>query len=145
MALSTAYIQNYGQLGDVFTRIAEAQAPEKFTRQYVKDLGFTSSNFRPLIPLLKSLHFLTEDGTPTNRYHDYRNTARSRQIMGEAIRAAYGDLFTIKAHPTDADRGLIEGKFKSAHNVSPNVAKLMTNTFYSLLDLADIDAPTSIA
>jgi hypothetical protein len=48
-------------------------------------------------------------------------------------------LFTIKAKPTEADRPLIEGKFKSTHNVSPNVAKLMASTFYALLDLADLN------
>ena len=143
MPLSNSYVQVYGQLPEVFKRIADGQAPEKFTRQYLKDLGFGSSTFRALIPLLKTLHFLTEDGTPTSRYHEYRNTARSRQIMAEALREAYGDLFTIKAKPTEADRALIEGKFKSAHNVSPNLAKLMANTFYALLDLADMDAALS--
>src|SRR6266852_2977335 len=138
MALANAYVQVYGQLSDVFDRIAEGQAPDKFTTQHLKDLGFASSNFRAVIPLLKSLGFLSEDGTPTGRYHDYRNTARSRRVMADAIREAYGDLFTIKANPTDADRPLIEGKFKSAHNASPNVAKLMASTFYSLLDLADL-------
>ena len=54
------------------------------------------------------------------------------------MREAYSDLFTIKADPTDADRALIEGKFKSAHNTSERVAKLMTSTFYSLLSLADL-------
>ncbi|HKM81714.1 MAG TPA: DUF5343 domain-containing protein [Candidatus Acidoferrum sp.] len=141
MALSSSYIQVYGQLPDVFSRMSEAQAPEKFTRQYLKDLGFSSSNFHALIPLLKSLNFLTADGTPTNRYLEYRNTARSRQVMAEALRGAYGDLFTIKAKPTEADRPLIEGKFKSAHNVSPNLAKLMASTFYALLSLADLEAP----
>jgi hypothetical protein len=47
-------------------------------------------------------------------------------------------LFTIKANPTDADRELIEGKFRSVHNASPITAKLMASTFYSLLDLADL-------
>ena len=138
MPLSKAYVQVYGQLGEIFARIAEGQAPEKFTTQYLKDLGFASSNFRAVIPLLKSLGFLTEDGSPTNRYHDYRNTARSRRVMGEALREAYGELFTIKANPTDADRPLIEGKFKSVHNASSNTAKLMASTFYSLLELADL-------
>jgi hypothetical protein len=140
MALANAYVQVYGQLSDVFERIAEGQAPDKFTTQHLKDLGFASSNFRAVIPLLKQLGFLSPDGTPTTRYHDYRNTARSRRVMADAIREAYGDLFTIKANPTDADRPLIEGKFKSAHNASPNVAKLMASTFYSLLDLADLSA-----
>jgi hypothetical protein len=139
MALANSYVQVYGQLVDVFSKIAEAQAPDSFTSQYLKDLGFGSSNFRAVIPLLKSLSFLTADGTPTNRYRDYRNTARSRQIMGTALKEAYGDLFTIKANPTEADRPLIEGKFKSAHNVSPNVARLMASTFYALLDLADLE------
>src|ERR1700719_4215437 len=130
MALPTAYVQVYGQLPEVFSRIADGQAPEKFNAQYLKDLGFASTNFRAVIPLLKQLGFLSEDGIPTNRYHDYRNTARSRRVMGETLQDAYADLFTIKANPTEADKPLIEGKFKSTHNASANVAKLMANTFY---------------
>lgn len=143
MALTNAYVQVYGQLGEVFNRIAEGQAPEKFTVQYLKDLGFTSSNYRAIIPLLKALGFLTPEGAPTNRYLEYRNTARSRRVMGEAVREAYGDLFTIKANPTEDDFDLIEGKFRSAHNATANTAKLMASTFYSLLELADMSAPTT--
>lgn len=141
MALTDSYIQVYGQLPEFFRRIADGQAPDNFTTQYLKDLGFTSSNFRAVIPLLKSLGFLSPDGVPTSRYHEYRNPARSRQVLGEAIREAYGDLFTIKAKPTDADRQLIEGKFRSVHNATPNTSKLMASTFYALLDLADLDIP----
>jgi uncharacterized protein DUF5343 len=143
MSLSNAYVQVYGQLGDFFRRIAEGQAPDKFTTQYLRDLGFGSSNFRAVIPLLKSLGFLTPDGTPTNRYLEYRNAARSKRIMAGALREAYGDLFTIKANPTDADRQLIEGKFRSVHNASPITAKLMASTFYSLLELADMSDATT--
>jgi hypothetical protein len=145
LALSNSYVQVYGQLGDFFRRIAEAQAPEKFTTQYLKDLGLGSSNFRAVIPLLKSLGFLTPEGAPANRYLEYRNTARSRRVMAEALREAYGDLFTIRASPTDADRELIEGKFRSAHNATPITAKLMASTFYSLLELADLSDPSSEA
>lgn len=140
MALTNSYIQVYGQIGDVFARIADGQAPEKFTAQYLKDLGFGSSNFRAVIPLLKALGFLSDDGTPTKRYHEYRNSSQSRRVMADALRDAYGDLFTIKAQPGPTDRSLIEGKFKSTHNASPNTAKLMASTFYSLLELADFSA-----
>jgi hypothetical protein len=143
MALSSSYVNVYGRLGDVFQRIGDGQAPDKFTTQYLKDLGFTSTNFRAVIPLLKSLSFLTADGTPTVRYHEYRNAARGRRVMGEALREAYGDLFTIKAKPTEADFPLIEGKFKSVHNASTNTAKLMANTFFALLELADLPDPNA--
>jgi hypothetical protein len=143
MALTNSYVQVYGQLSDLFSRIREAGAPDKFTTQHLKDWGYTSSNFRAVIPLLKSLGFLAPDGSPTTRYHDYRNNAQSASVMAEALRDAYGDLFNIKANPTQNDRNLIEGKFKSSHNVSPNIAKIMASTFYSLLGLADLSSSTN--
>lgn len=143
MPLADSYVQAYGQLPEVFKRLSEGQAPEKFTRQHLKDLGFTSQNFHAVIPLLKTLGLLSADGSPTQRYHDYRDHSQSRAVLGQALREAYADLFTIKANPTQADRALIEGKFKSTHNTSERVAQLMANTFYSLLSLADVQATST--
>ncbi len=140
MALTNTYVQVYGQLSDVFQRIAQGQAPDKFTIQYLKDLGFASTNFRAVIPLLKALGFLSAEGVPTSRYREYMNTALSKQVMAAALRDAYGDLFMIRANPTDADRKLLEGKFRSVHNASAITAKLMASTFYSLLALADLSS-----
>lgn len=140
MALPSTYTQAYGQLGEFFSKIRDAQAPDKFTNQILKDLGFKSNNHRPFIPLMKSLGFLAADGTPTQRYHDYRNHSMSKNKMGEALKEAYSDIFLIKEKPTTSDRELIQGKFKSFHNASDNVAKLHTNTFYALLDLANLDS-----
>lgn len=139
MALPSTYTQAYGQLGDFFSKIRDAQAPDHFTNQILKDLGFKSNNHRPFIPLMKSLGFLASDGTPTQRYHDYRNHSLSKQKMGEALKEAYSDIFLIKEKPTTTDRDLILGKFKSYHNTSDNVAKLHANTFYALLDLSSFD------
>ena len=92
---------------------------------------------------MKTLGFLSSDGKPTQRYNDYRDHSRSKQIMGEALRDAYGDIFLIKEHPTQADKNSIEGKFKSFHNASDHVAGLMTKTFLGLLNLADLSKKTS--
>ncbi|RZJ99391.1 MAG: hypothetical protein EOO43_26485 [Flavobacterium sp.] len=143
MGLPTTYSQEFKKFKDFFGKIRDAQAPPKFTNQLLMDWGFKSNNHRPFIPLLKSLGFLTSDGVPTQRYLDYRNHAISKQILGEAIKESYSDIFLIKEKPTSADRGLIEGKFKSYHNTSDTVAGLMTKTFYALLDLADINNGTS--
>lgn len=138
MALPTTYTQAFNLLGDFFSNLRDAQAPPKFTNQLLKDIGYESSNHRPFIPILKSLGFLTADGTPTSRYHEYRNHSLSKKIMGKAIKEAYSDIFLIKSNPTTADKPLIEGKFKSYHNTSDVVAGLMTKTFFSLLELADL-------
>ena len=60
--------------------------------------------------------------------------------MGEALMEAYQDIFTINENPTSDDRPIIEGKFKSTHNVSDRVAQLQAMTFFALLKLADLTA-----
>jgi uncharacterized protein DUF5343 len=145
LPLTDAYVQTYGQLAELFRQIRQGQAPDQFTVQHLKDLGFTSSNHRLFLPLLKALGFLTADGKPTPRYHEYRDESQSKRIMTEALREAYGDLFVLRARPSDADKALIEGKFKSTHNTSDRMAKLMASTFYSLLQLADLDVVPSKA
>ncbi len=140
MALTNAYTVAVGRIPDLFTKIRDGQAPTQLSQQLLKDWGFSSSNDRAAIPLLKALGFLAPDGKPTTLYHDYRDHSRSRSVMAKALRAAYGDIFLIKEHPTDADADAVKGKFKSFHNTSDNVAGLMTKTFYALLKLADLKA-----
>lgn len=142
MALPNVYTQAYGKLPEFFAKIQEGEAPASFTQQHLKDIGFGSSNSRPFIPLLKALGFLTPSGAPTSRYHSYRDKSQSRAILGEAIKEAYSDLFLIKSHPKESDKQLIEGKFKSSHNVTDRPAELMTRTFFSLLNMSDIDHKT---
>lgn len=138
MGLSNTYVQPTNRIPDLFNKIRDGQAPERFTQQLLKDWGFKSTADRTFISMLKALGFLTSDGKPTQRYNDYRDHSRSRAVMADALRETYADLFLIKQHPTAADKEAIEGKFKSFHNVSENVARLMTKTFMSLLTMADL-------
>jgi hypothetical protein len=124
----------------IMSKIIEGTAPDKFTVSHLKGLGFKSSNDQGVIPLLKDLGFLTGDGAPTQRYQDYRDRSKSKAVMAEGLREAYGDIFHINERPTEADRTAIEGKFKSVHNTTDRLAKEQTKTFYALLELADLDA-----
>ena len=141
MALPSTYTVAVGRLPELFKKIRDGQAPQQFTQQLLKDWGFSSSNDRAALPLLKAIGFLSPDGKPTNIYHDYRDHSRSKAVMGQALRSAYSDIFLIKEHPTEADKAALQGKFKSYHNTSDNVASLMMKTFYALLNLADLKAP----
>lgn len=140
MALVSTYVHGIGKIPELFKRIQDGQAPSQLTTQLLQDWGFKSTNDRAFIPLLKALGFLTPDGKPTQRYNDYRDHSKSKSIMTEAIKEAYSDIFLITANPTDADRDSIDGKFKSFHNASDNVAGLMSKTFFALKSLADFTA-----
>ena len=138
--LTNRYLTSVANLSGILERIVEGAAPEKFSREHLKGIGFGGSNDRAVIPLLKDIGFLTADGSPTGRYHAYRDRSRSRRIMGEALLEAYQDLFTINENPTTSDRGAIEGKFKSTHNATDRVAQEQARTFFALLELADVRA-----
>lgn len=138
MALTNAYTEAYGKLGEFFSKLRDGQAPPQFTHQYLRDLGFKSNKQRAYIPILKALGFLSPDGKPTQRYSEYRDHSKSKSVMGEALKEAYADIFLIKAKPTNADYSAVEGKFKSYHNASDNVSLNMRRTFYALLELADL-------
>lgn len=143
MALTSAYTEAYGKLGDFFSKLRDGQAPPQFTNQYLRDLGFKSNKQRAYNPLLKTLGFLTPDGKPTQRYKDYRDHSKSKVIMADGLKEAYADVFLIKAKPTASDHAAVEGKFKSYHNASDRVALNMRRTFFSLLALADLDNTNS--
>lgn len=138
MALPSVYTQTYGQIGEFLAKLQEGQAPSKFTQQHLRDIGYASTNHRSFIPLLKAIGFLSSDGSPTARYLAYRDKSQARNVLGDALKEVYADLFVIKAQPSEKDKELIEGKFKSAHNVTGRPAELMAKTFFALLKLADV-------
>src|SRR5271170_3597592 len=143
--LSSRYMTSTKNLHAIMQKIVDGTAPPKFTVAHLKGLGFKSSNDQGIIPVLKDLKLLSADGTPTQRYHDYRDPSRSKAVLADALREAYTDIFHITEKPTDADRAAVKGKFKSAHNVSDQIANLQTATFYALLKLADLGAAKSTA
>lgn len=108
MGLSDAYVQGSGKLPELFSKIRDGQAPGQFTHQLLKDWGFNSTNDRQFVPLLKALGFLSPDGKPTSRYHSYRDHSRSKDVMAEALREAYQDVFLIKANPTKDDKEAVK-------------------------------------
>jgi hypothetical protein len=138
--LTGRYMTSTKNISAIMKKVVEGTAPTKFTVAHLKSIGFKSSNDLGVIPLLKELAFLAPDGTPTPRYHAYRDSSNSRKVLGEALREAYEDVFHINERPTDADKTAIEGKFKSVHNVTDRVATEQTRTFFALLSLAELDS-----
>jgi hypothetical protein len=142
MPLTAKYLVAQKNIPEVFEKIISGAVPDKFSLSHLQGLGFTSSNDRGFLSLLKDLGFLRDDGSPTQRYKDYRDRSRSRAVMAEALRDAYGDLFLIKEKGlSKSDRDAIVGRFKSTHGSNDGIARLQAATFLALAELADLDAP----
>ena len=58
MALSEAYTQRFSAVPAYFDAMLGAQAPERFSVKFLEQLGFTETNDRLFIGILKDLGFL---------------------------------------------------------------------------------------
>src|SRR3954454_3473584 len=112
MAALPAYMNSVKNLPAVFEAIRNAGVPDRFSHSFLKQLGFTSSSDRAVISVMKSLRFLDDSSTPTDRYGRYRDPSLSGAVMAEALRDAYSDLFTIKESAHSMPAGEMKGAFK---------------------------------
>lgn len=145
MPTTSRYLSSVTNLSAIFQKIRDGVPPEKFNTDHLKAIGFGGSNDRAVVPLLKDLGFLTNDGAPAQRYRDYRDPSRSRAVMAEALREAYPDLFVINESVSKNDREAVVGRLKSLHDSSDVVAGAQARTFFALLDLADLKAKPAAA
>src|SRR6266542_5300057 len=95
MALPDSYTLKIGSIPAYFDALLDAQPPERFSLKFLENLGFTSTNDRLFIGILKDLGFLNADGVPQQRYYEFMDRSQARVVLAEAIREAFSDLFAI--------------------------------------------------
>lgn len=122
--------------------IRNAQAPERFTQKFLEELGFTSTNDRLFIPVLKALGFLDNTGVPQQRYFDYLDETESKVVLAQGIREAYEDLFRVKKDAQKLPKDQLQSKLRSLTQgqLSDGVLDNMARTFLELVKFADFDS-----
>ena len=83
------------QIEPMLTRIRTAARPERLNRELLNAWGFTASNDRAIVSVLKGLGFVAEGGTPTDAYDRLRDPSDWKYVLGERMRVLYSDLFSI--------------------------------------------------
>jgi hypothetical protein len=139
MALPTSYMMSTAKLGNILTAIQSAQAPPKFNRTFLENLGFISSGDRLVINVLKAVGLLASDSTPTDRYFRFLDQTQAEQVLAEGIREAYADLFQLNRDAQTMPKAELKGKIKTLTQgkVSDNVVDKMAITFQGLVKHAD--------
>jgi hypothetical protein len=143
MALTPVYLIAAKNLSPFLEKLRNAKAPDKVTIRFLEQLDFKSTNDRLLIPLLKALRFIDDNGVPTKRYFAFLDDGQSARVLADGIRDAYEDLFKINTKANTLSRTDVSGKLKSLTQgqVSEKVLQNMTKTFVELVKLADFSSP----
>ncbi|HWY06297.1 MAG TPA: DUF5343 domain-containing protein [Candidatus Acidoferrales bacterium] len=134
------YVNGYGGIPKLFSKIKEAAVPPKFTLDFMNTaLGLKSSSFRAMIPLLKRLGFIDPNNVPTQAYRDYRDDNLSGTVMATQLRDAYRQLFTANEYAYRLEKKELQTRLRSllgAAEVDANVGYVVS-TFLELSKLAD--------
>lgn len=139
MALPDSYTIKYSAIPGYFDAMLEAQPPERFSIKFLENLGFTNTNDRLIIGVLKDLGFLNQDGVPQQRYFDFLDHSQSRRVLADGIREAYSELFAVnkKADELTADEAKSKLRTLYAGKKTNLVIGHIAKTFAALCQYAD--------
>lgn len=142
MSLPDSYTLKPNSVPAYLDAVLDAHPPERFSVKFLENLGFTSTNDRLFIGILKDLGFLNRDGAPQQRYFDFLDRPRSRQVLAEGIRESYSDLFAVNKNAQDMTPDAVKNRLRTMYAgkktdlVIGNIAK----TFRALCEYADFSA-----
>lgn len=131
------YMVSSKNVAAILDKIQNAGAPNVFGLDFLKDLGFTSSNDRGIIKVLKFLGLLDASGRPQSSYREFMDHTKAKGVLAARLRVAYDDLFTSDKNAQSQSAEKLKGWFKTKTGSSDAVAKKIATTFKSLATYAD--------
>jgi hypothetical protein len=144
MAVPTAYLKTTKNTVAILDAMKRAGVPDTFTYDFLKkNLGFGSSSDRPHIPVFKALGFLSENGSPTERYRRFKDGSQSAAVIAEALRDAYADVFAADQNAGALSPNELQGLFARLSDKGHAVTVKMATTFKAFADLADWSATSA--
>jgi hypothetical protein len=124
-----------GKIKPLLAKIREVGVPSKATVQWLKTVGFKSSNDASLLGVLKHIGFIDSNGVPKPTWVQYRG-ANHQQILGEAVRTGYAELFAVYPDANQRSQTDIEHVFSTSSTGGRQVITKTVSTFKSLAEQA---------
>jgi len=137
------YAQQVGTLESMLQKIKVASVPDKFSHDFVSTvLKMKGGTARSTIPFIKKMGFVSSDGTPTERYSEFRNSEKSGNAIAKAMREIYSRLFEMNEYVYKLDGNALKNiivEATGAEATSTPVFKTQA-TFKALNKIADFEA-----
>ncbi len=133
------YSTSTGRIPEILDKIQTVGQPSKVDKTWFSSIGFTKQSDQRMIAVLKFIGFIESNGVPTDKWTKFRSKKSGKKILGEALKDAYNELYSIypDAHEIDKEELIhffstrtTAGKLALAHTV---------NTFKNMADYAEFD------
>jgi hypothetical protein len=137
------YMVANSKIEQILSKLRQAAEPAKFTHPFLVTLGFKSTNDRGIIPLLKRLDFINEDGSPTPDYKFLRDQTQWKSILASKIKDLYSDLYVINTEIHNSSDEEIKGAISRVTGKDSKTVLRYFTTFKALTALADFKSTKS--
>ena len=134
------YMPSVTNLHRILDKIQNAGVPDVFNLDFLRDLGFTSSNDRAVLKVLKYIGMLDQSGKPQSSYRQFMDHTQAKAVLASRLRSAYDDLFLADRDANTKTTAALKGWFKTKTGESDSVAEKIASTFKSLASYADFSA-----
>jgi hypothetical protein len=144
MADDYPYMVSNNKINPIIEAIHSAAKPSTFSYEFLKKLGFNSSNDRAVIPLFKRLGFLTESGVPTQHYDDLKDKTKRGKALAQRIRELYSDIYAINTEIHKSSEDEIKGAISRVTGKDAITVGRYYATFKTITDLANFSAAPAV-
>jgi len=124
----------------LFDKIKSTGQPRKINFSWLKSIGFKSSNDQRLVPLLKAINFVDNNGVPTERWLKFR---ADNKVLAEGIMEGYKELFDVYPDAYNRSKEDLFNFFSTKTTAGNQVINKMVGTFLELCKIADFSNITS--
>ena len=144
MDTNVPYMASVKNVSAILSKMQNAGVPDAFGYDFLRDLGFTSSNDRSAIKVLKYLGMLDASGKPLAPYREFINHTKSKFVLADRLRTAYDDLYLTDKNAHDKTTEALKGWFKSKTGNGDAVATKIASTFKAFAAFADFSRATPL-
>lgn len=141
MASSLPYLASNKNVEHLFSTIASAKVPDRFTQEFLSTtVGLGGSNDRQMIPLLRALRFLDQSGAPTQSYRQLKSKETAKQAIAHGIREAYAPLFAANENANELTSEKLKGLVSQVAGTDDDMTARIVATLTALIRQADFSA-----
>lgn len=138
MPVSLPYLASNKNVDALFSTIQSAKVPDRFTQEYLSTtIGLKGTNDRGMIPLLRSLGFLDQSGSPTAAYRRLKNKDMAKLAIADGIRSAYSALFASNENAGSLSSDKLKGLIAQVAGTDDDMTARIAATFNALVRQAD--------
>lgn len=123
-----------GKLRRLLHEVHTAGVPQMADQKWLKQLGMTTAADKSLLSILRALDFVDQAGKPTDSWRAFRDADKYREVLNNAIRRAYSDLYEFKQHAEALSEEELANYFKANSDVGESALRFAVRTFQVLCE-----------